>query len=208
MLSPEDLKVAEELTEAIHSFSQKGWVPATSSNFSFRTSQGGIAVSESGIDKSKFSPENFILIDDHGEVSEGEMRRTSAETKIHTTLYQFLSPGCVMHTHSPAATVLSMENFEGEKMVFEGYEVLKGLEGNSTHETSEILPIYANCQDMGIFCDWLADGLETYTPHHGFLIAGHGLYTWGANVFQAKRHIEVFEFLFTCELMKRHIPHV
>jgi methylthioribulose-1-phosphate dehydratase len=30
---------------------------------------------------------------------------------------------------------------------------------------------------------------------HGFLLREHGLYTWGATVQEAKRHVEILEFL-------------
>jgi methylthioribulose-1-phosphate dehydratase len=31
---------------------------------------------------------------------------------------------------------------------------------------------------------------------HGYLIRRHGLYTWGRDLEEARRHIEIFEFLF------------
>jgi methylthioribulose-1-phosphate dehydratase len=31
---------------------------------------------------------------------------------------------------------------------------------------------------------------------HGFLLAKHGLYTWGRDLAEARRHIEIHEFLF------------
>jgi methylthioribulose-1-phosphate dehydratase len=31
---------------------------------------------------------------------------------------------------------------------------------------------------------------------HGFLISGHGLYTWGQSIAEAERHVEILEFLF------------
>jgi len=30
---------------------------------------------------------------------------------------------------------------------------------------------------------------------HGFLLRRHGLYTWGEDLAQAKRHLEILEFL-------------
>jgi methylthioribulose-1-phosphate dehydratase len=30
---------------------------------------------------------------------------------------------------------------------------------------------------------------------HGVLLQGHGLYTWGAQIHEARRHIEILEFL-------------
>jgi methylthioribulose-1-phosphate dehydratase len=33
-----------------------------------------------------------------------------------------------------------------------------------------------------------------------YLIAGHGLYAWGADVAQARWRVEALEFMFACEL--------
>jgi methylthioribulose-1-phosphate dehydratase len=38
---------------------------------------------------------------------------------------------------------------------------------------------------------------DTTNPlRHGFLIRGCGLYTWGRDLDEARRHVESFEFLF------------
>src|SRR5690606_12428424 len=123
----------------------------------------------------------------------------SAETPIHLWLYQ-QDPciGVVCHTHSVLGTTLS-RRFESQGTIsFSGYEILKGLARNTTHHTEAHLPIFSNTQDM----IGLARELKTYYSDrplgHGLLLAGHGLYAWGETVADAKRHIEVFEFLFQC----------
>lgn len=184
---------AKELAQAIHFFSDRGWVPATSSNFSYKADNGLIAVSQSGVDKSVFDESHFLMVDLEGKPVEGETRKPSAETLIHTTLYQAFDIGCVMHTHSPYSTFLSMHF--SEEIIFEGYEILKALENQNTHEAKEVLPIYPNTQDMNEFSSWLKKGLESRDSHHAFLIAGHGMYTWGKDVFSTKRQVEATEFL-------------
>ena len=37
--------------------------------------------------------------------------------------------------------------------------------------------------------------LDEQPAAHGFLLRGHGLYTWGADLPQAVRHVEILEFL-------------
>jgi methylthioribulose-1-phosphate dehydratase len=37
--------------------------------------------------------------------------------------------------------------------------------------------------------------LSEHRAIHGFLLRGHGLYTWGASLQEAKRHVEILEFL-------------
>lgn len=203
MFTGSNLQRAEELLAAIHFFNQKGWSPATSTNYSVRSDNTNeFIISRSGVDKSKFSLSDLILINPLGEVLPPFNRpgiKSSAETEIHTALYQmFPEVNCVLHTHSVLGTVLSLKN--EKKLVFEGYEILKGLEGNPTHALTEHLPIVPNSQTMA---DILNNMKDQYSDIHGFLISGHGLYTWGKDIASAKRHIETFEFLFECELMMR-----
>jgi methylthioribulose-1-phosphate dehydratase len=41
------------------------------------------------------------------------------------------------------------------------------------------------------------EAILTEQPNvHGFLIRRHGLYTWGRDLDEAKRHVEILEFLF------------
>ena len=40
---------------------------------------------------------------------------------------------------------------------------------------------------------------------HGYLIDGHGIYAWGRDMAEARRHLEAFEFLLGCELDLRRL---
>lgn len=208
MFTGQDRQNASELLEAIKFFSTKGWSPATSTNYSVRsTKKDEYIISRSGMDKSKFELTDLILINPKGEVLLPFNTigiKSSAETEIHTAIYElFPDINCILHTHSVLGTVLSHQ-FQNEKqLVFEGFEILKGLEGNTTHSMTEFLPIVPNSQEMK---DILKDMQDRFTSNnHGFLIGGHGLYSWGKSVAAAKRHIETFEFLFECYLTMRRL---
>ena len=194
-------KLAEDLLESIRFFNQKGWSPATSTNYSVRSeNKSEYIISRSGVDKSKFVLSDLILINPEGEVLPPFNKpgiKSSAETEIHTALYElFPEANCVLHTHSVLGTVLSHTMLSEKQIRFEGFEILKGLEGNVTHELSETLPIVPNSQTMS---EILNNMKGRYGKDvHGFLIAGHGLYTWGKDIATAKRHIETYEFLFEC----------
>ena len=73
--------------------------------------------------------------------------------------------------------------------------MLKGLEGVRTHKHREWLPILENSQDMVELGDHVSKILHASPGIHGFLLKEHGLYTWGANLQEAKRHVEILEFL-------------
>lgn len=206
MFSKVDAKKAEELLNAIRFFNQKGWSPATSTNYSVRAeNKSEYIISRSGVDKSQFNYYDLILINKKGEVLSPFNKpgiKSSAETEIHTALYEmFPAANCVLHTHSVLGTVLSQTMVKEKEIIFEGFEILKGLEGNATHELRETLPIVPNSQTM---TEILNDMNGRFAKDvHGFLIAGHGLYTWGKDIASAKRHIETYEFLFECYFAMR-----
>lgn len=206
-----------ELVDVISFLSQKGWVPATSSNFSAKIDDDHIAISRSGVDKSLFCEDDLILIDSSGVVIHPPHERSSAETLIHTVLYEhFVDTHCVLHTHSINGTLLSRLISKTQESLkegllgtyFEGYEVQKAFWGTVTHEGRIILPVFPNDQDMVAFSERLRNFLQAETKFetlYGFLIDGHGLYTWGRNIAEAKRHIEAFEFLMECDLRERQL---
>jgi methylthioribulose-1-phosphate dehydratase len=157
-----------------------------------------IHISSSGIDKGAFAKEHLMQVDSFGQPI-NDARKPSAETLLHTMIYnQLPEVGCVLHTHTIYNTTLSAIFEEKKKLRLEGFEMLKGLSGIQTHDTYVDVPIFPNSQDMPT----LSQEIEAYWKDHpemkGFLLAGHGLYTWGKNIAEAKRHIEVFEFLFEC----------
>jgi len=77
----------------------------------------------------------------------------------------------------------------------EGYEMLKGLQGVSSHTHREWLPIIENDLDMSRLAGAVETTLNQHPDVHGFLLRRHGLYTWGEDLAQAKRHLEILEFL-------------
>ena len=88
---------------------------------------------------------------------------------------------------------------EQGEMILEGYEVLKGIGNNKTHEVKVRLPIFPNTQDIAVLSEDFRKRYKADPEMQGYLIANHGLYTWGKTIAEAKRQLEVFEFLLECE---------
>jgi methylthioribulose-1-phosphate dehydratase len=155
-------------------------------------------VSRSGIDKSEFFAADFMEVDLRGLAKEGfEHLRPSAETLIHCTLYKlFPETQCIVHSHSVYSVLHSA--VQEAAVPFEGYEVLKGYDGIQTHETAVDLPVFDNTQDMIAFSKTLMHEQARLTIP-AFLMRKHGTYAWGRNLFEAKRHLEVTEYLLECE---------
>jgi methylthioribulose-1-phosphate dehydratase len=190
-------EVSEAMVATVRFLSGKGWTPATSSNFSalIPGHDDAIAISRSGVDKANFSSADIMVVDRAGRNVWPEAAQSSAETPIHVAVYDLFGAGAVLHTHSVGATVTSLTHAKAGTVSFRGLELLKGFSGVTTHETSVEVPIFPNDQDMARFSVLMRTQLRGRSPQ-GFLIAGHGLYTWGQTIQDAKRHVEVFEFLF------------
>jgi methylthioribulose-1-phosphate dehydratase len=189
---------AAELIEAGRMLYQLGMVPATSGNFSARLADGCIAITVSGSHKGRLTFDDIMMIDAAGLSLDD--RRSSAETGLHLQIYhRFPDAAAVLHPHSVNATLISRGR--RDHLVLTDYELLKAFPGVDTHECAVTVPVFANRQDIPALAaevdDWMA---RHEGPVHGYLIGGHGFYTWGVTVEDALRHVEAFEFLFDCEL--------
>ncbi|OAI30310.1 methylthioribulose-1-phosphate dehydratase [Methylomonas koyamae] len=188
---------AEQLIAAGRFIDSKGWVPATSGNFSARLADGNIAITVSGRHKGRLQTDDIMLIDPQGHSLDG--KKPSAETLLHTSIYRrYPDVQAVLHPHSVNAT-LTARLFQNE-IVLEDYELLKALPGIDTHESRIVVPIFANDQDIPRLAAEVEHYLDAHGDIHGYIIAGHGFYTWGASVDDALRHLEALEFLFDIEI--------
>lgn len=195
---------AREIVANTRELSALGWTPATSSNFSMRLDVRTVAITVSGKDKGKLTEDDIMVVDWDGKAV-GSEHRPSAETLLHTQLYRrYPDVNVVLHTHSLNQTIASRYFAPAGHVRLEGYELLKAFAGNTTHETAVDVPVLPNSQDIAA----LAAKIERLTyagPLWGYLIDGHGLYAWGRDMPEARRHLEAFEFLFDCEMQLRRM---
>ena len=197
-------EVASEIVANVRELSIAGWTPATSSNFSRRLDDRHAAITVSGLDKGRLTEAGIMVVDFHGNAI-GSQHRPSAETLLHVQLYKrFPEIGCVLHTHSLVQTVASRLYAGVGHVHLEGYELLKALAGNTTHETQVDIPVLPNAQDMHTLAAQV-DALLDRQCMWGYLIDGHGLYAWGRDMVEARRHLDAFEFLLNCELEFRKL---
>jgi methylthioribulose-1-phosphate dehydratase len=189
-------EAAARLTEIGRDFYARGWVLGTSGNFSGVTSREPLrlVITSTGLDKGSLTPAQFLEIDEAADVVRGN-GRPSAEALLHIAIARGVDAGAVLHTHSVFSTVLSGLHSAQGGIALEGFEMLKGLEGVRTHKHREWLPILENSQDMIELGERVSKTLRESPGIHGFLLKEHGLYTWGAGLQEAKRHVEILEFL-------------
>ena len=191
------LEAARQLIEAGRFIDSKGWVPATSGNFSARLANGNIAITVSGKHKGRLQIDDIMVIDADGLSLDD--RRPSAETLLHTSLYKrFPEAQAVLHPHPLHATLVS--RLFGAEIALKDYELLKAFAGITTHESRLIVPIFPNDQDISRLAGVVGSYWDTHADCPAYIIAGHGIYTWGATVEQALCYLEALDFLFACEL--------
>ncbi len=195
--------IAEQLAEVGRICYARGWAFGTSGNFSAVVQRDPLtlAITTSGVDKGLLEPGQIVAIDGGGRVLRGS-GKPSAEATLHLAIARARRAGAVLHTHSVWSTILSDTGADGS-LAIDGYEMLKGLNGVHTHEHQERLPIIDNTQDWAAAVPQVEATLRDHPAAHGFLIRRHGLYTWGHNLAEAKRHVEILEFLFEAMGRKR-----
>jgi methylthioribulose-1-phosphate dehydratase len=192
-------------------FYARGWVLGTSGNFSAVLSRKPLrlAITASSLPKGELRAADILQCDEQGRVVGRSSKKPSAETLLHVEIARRRGAGAVLHTHSVWSTMLSEAWTAGAgsdaAVTIEGYEMLKGLDGVTSHEHREIVPIVDNDQDIARLAGRVGETLERHPDAHAFLIRRHGLYTWGRDLAEAKRQVEILEFLFEVMGRKRGV---
>ena len=205
MAKPESMITAsiaqmEPLLAAVRKLGGCGWMPAGSGNFSVRVDAQTIAVTVSGCDKLNLETSDLILVDADGNALE-QGRMPSAECLLHAHIYRrFNEVGCILHTHSITQTLASLRYAELAEVQLGGYELLKAVQGYDSHLQTLRVPVVANDQHMPALLDAIDPLLDQHS--RAYLIAGHGMYCWGADVAAALQHAEALDFMLECELKR------
>jgi methylthioribulose-1-phosphate dehydratase len=181
-------------------FHRRGWSVGGSSNFSSLVSREPLRflITASGRDKGRLGSDDFVVVKEDGLPVEPNGPRPSAETALHSAIYGGTDAGAVLHVHSVWETLLTDLKADADELVIEGFEMLKGFAGIATHEYPKQVEIFDNSQQMNDLAKRLGRRLADHERplQHGFLLRRHGLYAWGRDIGEARRHVEVFEFLF------------
>jgi methylthioribulose-1-phosphate dehydratase len=188
--------IATRLVEAGRRLERRGWALGTSGNFSTVVAADPLrlAITASGVDKATLSERDVVEVDSQARLVRGD-GRPSAEAHLHVAVVKTRGAGAVLHTHSVWTTVLT-DTTQAREIVIRGYEMLKGLAGVGTHEHEERVPILENAQDMPKLARDVEGILAGRPEAHAFLLRRHGLYTWGRDLSEAVRHVEILEYLF------------
>lgn len=185
-----------ELADVKDELASRNWFPGTSGNLSIKVSDLPLAfyVSASGRDKTKRTSEDFLLVDQDGKPVEETNLKASAETGIHCEVYRLTDAGCCLHVHTVDNNLISELYGDVGKVTFQGQELIKAF-GIWEEEGSITVPIVENYGDLSKLSKAVGAVIKPDTK--AVLIRNHGITVWGRNAFEAKKHLEAFEFLFS-----------
>lgn len=188
---------ADALCRAGRRFDARGWMLGTSGNLSAVLNREPLrlAITPSAAFKGELTPADILEMDQDASTPGAGRPHPSAEALLHVEIVRARDAGAVLHTHSKWSTLLSDRHAAEGGLAIEGYEMLKGLVGIRTHEHREWLPIVDNDQNIPRLAAVVRETLDRHPAAHAFLIRRHGLYTWGADLRDAVRHVEILEFL-------------
>ncbi|HET8899237.1 MAG TPA: methylthioribulose 1-phosphate dehydratase [Rhodanobacteraceae bacterium] len=197
--------LADVLVTNVRELAALGWTPATSSNFSMRLDESTLIITVSGRDKGKLSLEDLMQVDLQGNAVATTLR-PSAETTLHTQIYaRFPATGTVLHTHSRNQSVASRLFASAGAIHLQGWELQKAITGFDSHDSTLTVPVFPNTQHMPDLTARVDAWLDSGKPLYAYLIEGHGIYAWGRDMREARRHLEALEFLLACELDLRRL---
>lgn len=190
----------ELLCELLRLFYAKGWVSGTGGGICAVESPGRLLLAPTGVHKERVQADDLFVVDaSSGEVLEspGDATLKPSECgEIFRAIIAARGAGSVVHSHALSA-VLACDSAPDEALVIERLEMLKGIPGLSNTDT-HLVPVVTNTpREPQLTADVsrvLADDRFASTQAIG--VRDHGAYIWGRDIWEAKKHTEVYHFLF------------
>ena len=165
----------EELRQSILEFALQmihdGLAFGSGGNISARDPDSGlIAITPTAIEYTRMSPEDVVVIDEHGKLVEGAWKPTS-ETPMHTIFYRERDDvGAVVHTHAPYASVFAICNAEIPMVVTESALCIGGH--------VQVAPyVRPGTEELArTVLDTMGSGVSVLLAQHGMIAVGPDLH--------------------------------
>jgi methylthioribulose-1-phosphate dehydratase len=196
-----DRETKELLCELLRVFYGKGWVSGTGGGICGPTDDGGLFLAPTGVHKERIKPDDFFVVDpaDGSVVTRAvdPALRPSECGSIFCACARLRGARSIVHSHALNAVLLADTARGADHVAVEGFEMLKGIRG-LTNKDVHLLPVIRNTMREAELTDQVeaALGDERFAGAFCILVADHGAYIWGEDVWEAKRHTEVYHWLF------------
>lgn len=189
----------EVLCELMRRFYVLGWVSGTGGGISIKDPAGGYWLAPSGVHKELLSPDDLFRFEDDLETCV-EPRNGGKLTEcfpLFQTIFRARGAGAVIHSHSIWSSLVTRV-CEGDFSIVD-FEMQKGISGHGVFSPLRV-PIIANTEREPELTGALAEALERDERAFAVLVRGHGVYIWGDDWKQAKRHAECYDYLFRAKV--------
>lgn len=203
---PEELAQRELLCEMLRLFYDKGWVSGTGGGIC-GTVPAGVLLAPTGVHKERVQPEDFFVISP----ADGSVLRTPANDQLRPSecssifceIIRARGAGSVVHSHA-LSSVMAADLAAGDAVTIRQLEMLKGIRG-ANNVDDHTVPVITNTPREYELTDQVRAALkdERFSGAHAILVRDHGAYIWGSDVWEAKRHTEVYHFLFEATHARR-----
>jgi methylthioribulose-1-phosphate dehydratase len=203
-----DRQTKELLCELLRVFYTKGWVSGTGGGICGPTDDGNLFLAPTGVHKERIQPDDFFVVSPvDGSVvvpAVDPALRPSECNAIFGTAVRMRGARSVMHSHALSSVLAADLAGDADNLVIERLEMLKGVHG-VTNRDRHLVPVIRNTPRESELVDQVEKTLadERFEPAYAILVADHGAYIWGEDVWEAKRHTEVYHFLFEA-MLARH----
>ncbi len=196
------------LCEFLRLFYEKGWVSGTGGGICAVDPRGRIAMAPTGVHKERVTPSELFMVDPRsGSVlrrPKNPALKVSECSAIFRLLINQRGAGSVMHSHALSAVLAADLAAGRNQIIFYDLEMLKGLRGVQNMEKHPV-PVIRNRPREPELVGQIEEALKdpAYSKTFCILVRDHGAYIWGSDLWEAKRHTEVYHFLFEATVARR-----
>jgi methylthioribulose-1-phosphate dehydratase len=191
----------ELICELCRQFYTQGWVSGTGGGISIREGDR-VYMAPSGVQKERLRPEDLFELDAEGAVVKAPAGQLSACAPLFFNAFRIRDAGAVVHSHSVNALLATL--ISGDELRVTHLEMMKGIRGHGFHDEL-VVPIIENTAHEHELADSMAEAMEAYPKSFAVLVRRHGVYVWGADWVEAKRHAECYDYLFEAAVKMRQL---
>lgn len=192
---------AELLCRLLRLFYDKDWVSGTGGGICAAKNSKTVLMAPTGVHKEEVKPSDLFVVDrSSGAVVRPPKNRALDVSECNPIFCMIMNRrgvGSVMHSHALSSVLAADLAGRHECLIIEGLEMLKGVRGVS-NQSKHAVPVIQNTPRERELLDQIRLVLENpvYSESFCILVRNHGAYIWGEDLWEAKRHAEIYHFLF------------
>lgn len=196
-----DPKTRALVCECLSLFYEKGWVAGTGGGICAALDKDLFLMAPTGVHKERVLPADlFVVHRKGGEIVRSPKNRALRLSEcgaIFCALINRRGAGSVMHSHALSAVLAADRAGKEDCVVFQGLEMLKGLRGVANIDHHPV-PVIRNTAREPELLEQIHKMIERpdFAKSYCILVRDHGAYIWGEDLWETKRHAEVYHFLF------------